>query len=195
MRVFVLIVGLAAVSAGGVAHATTTFVDPRGNLGNERCLYGNGLTCPTGGAYGGDVSIIRAMEIDQDLAAGTIVRVDDDLDKLWESTVTNGGQVIARARYAAHTLSLGYDSGGGYNFLMQNTGDFVVRVDNAADFAGTPHASDFRTWTSTWVNIPLTAGADFAFVLSDHSHNANRHRVGLGKIGRDKGNAAVSKGH
>ncbi|HZF30391.1 MAG TPA: DUF4114 domain-containing protein [Gammaproteobacteria bacterium] len=186
-RASVLAVGLAASAVAGVAHATTTFVDPRGNFGNERCLYGNGLTCGTGGSYGGDISIIHAMEIDQDLAAGSIVRVDDDLDKLWESTIANGGQVAARARYAAHTLSLGFDAGGGYTFLMQNTGDFKVRVDNAADFAGTMHASDFQTWAATWTNVPLSAGADFAFVLRDQTSGdfwtSNNGGSGVGSAG------------
>jgi hypothetical protein len=183
----IVALGVAAGTLASTAHATQTFVDPRGNFGAERCLIGNGGICATGGAYGGDISILRAMEIDQDLAAGSLVRVDDDFDRIWQSVVTSGGQVLTRARYAAHTLSLGFDGGSGYTFLMQNVGDFKVRVDNAADFAGTAHASDFQTWAPNWVNIPLNAGASFAFVLRDQSTGtdwtSNNGSGGVGSAG------------
>jgi len=75
------IAALAALAAAGLAHGVVTPVNANGNGdGAERCLAGP--TCAAG-AYAGVASVLRAFEIDQGLAAGSLQRVDDALDKRW----------------------------------------------------------------------------------------------------------------
>jgi hypothetical protein len=158
---------LVAACAPGAAHAAMTFVDPLGNHGNERCLVGAVCGGP-GTAYNGEVSIIHALEIDTGL---TLVRADDSFDRIWQATIASGGQVLTRARYAAHTLELGYDAGAGFQFLLDNVVNGEVLVKDPTMFSGA-HASDFVAFTNqtkAWTNIPVSPSAVFAFVLKDLS--------------------------
>ena len=167
------------------ARAATTFVDPLGGDGNERCLIGPTCGGP-GTAYNGEISIIHALELD---AGISLVRVDDSFDQIWQTTVANGGQVFARGRYAAHTLELGFDAGSGYQSLVANGANGQILVTNPGMFSGA-HASDFVAFssdTSKWTKIPLSPSALFAFVLSDLSSGnkwtSNNSGSGVGASG------------
>jgi len=151
-------------STAGTAQAAMTFVDPLGNNGNERCLIGPVCGGP-GTAYNGEISIIHALEMD---TSSTLLRVDDSLDRIWQATITTGGQVITRARYASHTLELGFDAGAGYQALVTNTSNGQVLVSNPGMFTGA-HASDFVAIPSGWTRIPVSPTSLFAFVLNDVS--------------------------
>lgn len=166
--------GLTALLAAGcllssVAHATTTAVNPLGGGdGSERCL--QGATC-AGGAYSGAFSLISLFEKDLGLAPGSITRVDDDFDKLWANTVTNGGQVQALARYASDNSRLGYDAGAGFVPVTSTLASGKVLVDHSASFFGDTHAADLVTAADSWLTLPLGAGVPFAFVLQDFTMN------------------------
>jgi hypothetical protein len=165
--VLVALIALASTAA----HASITDVNSLGGgNGSERCLYSASGKC-SGGSYNGAFSLIRAFEIDLDLAAGSITRVDDSLDKIWENT-RNYGQVQARARYAADNSRLGFDAGGGYQNLTSVLLDSdlrLVRVDNRHDFDADPKHKDFVSADDNWKNIPVAAGQPFVFVLNDLS--------------------------
>jgi len=151
------------------AHATTTSVNSLGGGdGSERCA--QGATC-AGGAYGGAFSLISLFEKDLGLAAGSITRVDDDFDKLWTNTVTNGGQVQALARYASDNSRLGYDAGAGFVPVTSTLANKKVLVNHSASWFGDTHPSDLMTTADSWLTLPLAAGAPFAFVLEDLTMN------------------------
>jgi hypothetical protein len=189
------VIALAALSFATLSFGETaqgqTFVHPQGNFGNERCLVGDAAgLCPTGGTYGGAISIIHAMEMDLDLPTGSIVRVSDSFDQIWQALP--GSQVLARARYAAHTLRLGFDDGNGYEDLIGNAASNTVYVGDPTEFwsTGTPHTYDFQQLTNTWVDItPSSAGALFAFVLRDRTPSpsvqwtSNNSGAGVGSAG------------
>lgn len=158
-----VVVGVAALAFGPAAHAAMTLVNQGGGSGSERCLIGT--TC-IGGAYDGEVSIMNAIQMDLGPGA-SLVRVDDAADRIWEAMGT-GGVVLTRARYAAHTLTLGFDNGSGYQPLLSNIGNGQVLVSNPGMFTGA-HAGDFATLPGGWTSIPVSPGALFAFVLSDAS--------------------------
>src|SRR5262249_36967835 len=144
----------------GLAHAALTPVNASGNSnGAERCMAG--VTCP-GGAYAGAVSIVRAFEIDNGLAAGSLQRVDDALDQRW---MTLGAQAAIRplARYAADDSQLGVWSGAGVATLTPALQNTRVWLDHPSLLAGDPRASDFRQNGFAWTAIP--AAASFQFVL------------------------------
>ena len=152
-----------------LAHAATTSVNPLGGgNGSERCL--EGLTC-TGGAYGGAFSLINLFEKDLGLASGSITRVDDNLDKIWTNTVTNGGQVQALARYASDSSRLGYDAGAGFAAITSTLTNGKVLVNHNASFFGDSHSGDLVTMADSWLTIALAAGVPFAFVLEDFTMN------------------------
>jgi PEP-CTERM motif-containing protein len=156
-------------SLASLAHATTTSVNPLGGGdGSERCLQGG--TC-SGGAYGGAFSLISLFEKDLNLAPGSLTRVDDDFDKLWTNTITNGGQVQALARYASDNSRLGYDAGTGFVPVTSILTNKKVLVNHSASFFGDSHASDLVTMADTWLTLPLVAGVPFAFVLEDQTMN------------------------
>jgi hypothetical protein len=152
-----------------LAHATTTSVNPLGGGdGSERCL--QGATC-AGGAYNGAFSLINLFEKDLGLAPGSITRVDDDFDKIWTNTVTNGGQVQALARYASDNSRLGYDAGAGFVAVTSVLANRKVLVNHSASFFGDAKPGDLMTTADTWLALPLAAGAPFAFVLEDLTMN------------------------
>ncbi len=154
-----------------VAQATTTYVNPVGGSGgSERCLMG--VTC-VGGSYNNALSIIQVLEND---IGSPIIRLDDDFDKIWENTVNFGGQVMARARYASDINKLGYDSGAGYQLLLAAELDKnkKVLVTDKTSYAGDNHTSDFiwdKNLDNNWVQIPVSAGSPFAFILRDKTDN------------------------
>jgi hypothetical protein len=148
------------------ANAALTPINPNGNGdGAERCL--TGATCPAGG-YAGVVSILRAFEIDQGLAPGSLQRVDDSLDKRW---VTLGPQAALRplARYAndSSLLGVGVSSGAGVITLTTSLSDTHVWVDHPGRFSGAK-SSDFARNTFPWYGIPGSS-APFAFILDNLS--------------------------
>jgi hypothetical protein len=166
-------------------QSAVTFINSQGAGGSERCLVGP--TC-SGGAYNGAISIVAAIEKDLGLTAGTITRVDDSLDTIWQNTVSNGGQVLARARYAGDTNYLGYDSGAGYQFLANSANNFKVMVDNTALFNTDPKKTDFMDYgTPNWVTIPTAVSQPFSFILFDQSQNkkytSNNSGAGIGSSG------------
>jgi hypothetical protein len=167
--------GLSALLASGcllasAAYAATTAVNPLGGGdGSERCLAG--ATCAASGAYGGAFSLISIFEKDLGLALGSITRVDDDHDKVWTNTVTNGGQVQALARYASDSSRLGYDAGAGFVPVTSTLTSGKVLVDHSASFFGDSHPSDLVTTADAWLTLPLAAGVPFAFVLQDFTMN------------------------
>lgn len=163
----------AAVFAGaslGAGAATTVVNAQGGGGGSERCLVSSGVTC-SGGTYNGALSMISVFEKDLGLAAGSIVRVDDNLDKIWTNTVNNGGQVQALARYAGDNSKLGYDGGSGFTYLTGPLANNKVRVNSAAAYAGDTKPGDFMIAADSWIGISLAAGVPFAFVLKDISMN------------------------
>ncbi len=184
------LIGILALGAAATAQGALTFVDSHGNFGNERCLVGNAATglCE-GGAYNGAVSIIHALEMDLDLPSGGIVRVDDSLDQIWQATITNGGRVLARARYASHELAFGFDAGGGYVNLINDLGDGTLLVGNPGEFGADPHDEDFAVVGTSWERLQLTAGTPFAFILRDLTVNpdnyftSNNSGAGVGSSG------------
>lgn len=157
----------AGFSFASFAYATSTPVNPLGGGdGSERCL--QGATC-SGGAYGGAFSLIGLFEKDLGLAPGSITRVDDDFDKLWTNTITNGGQVQALARYASDNSRLGYDAGAGFVAVTSTLTNKKVLVNHSASFFGDTHPTDLVTATDSWLTLPLAAGVPFAFVLEDQT--------------------------
>lgn len=146
------------------AEAQTTYINPDGGTENERCLVGVGGVCQ-GGAYDGAFSIIRALEMDM---GASLVRVDDAIDQIWQAVV-DGGDLRARARYAADNLRLGYDAGAGYVERIDSIPASQVRVTNTSLFTGAQsnNYSDSFTTVGGWTSLNLTAGTLFAFVLSD----------------------------
>jgi hypothetical protein len=185
-RIFLLLFTTLALPS--LTYAAFTAVNPVGyNNGSERCLVGPSCS---GGTYNNAISIIRAIEMDLGLSAGTITRVDDDFDRIWEATSLSGGQVLARARYAGDTNYLGYDTGSGYNYLINSGPNNKVLVDNTVLFTGSVHASDFVDYGApSWVNIPTALGQDFAFILNDSTigkkWTSNNSGSGAGASGYD----------
>lgn len=175
--------------AAGAAEAQTTYINPDGGGAsqNERCLVGIDGVCE-GGAYDGALSIIRALEMD---LGGALIRVDDGLDQLWTAIGNQQGNLVGRARYAADTLRLGYDSGGGYVDLVANipTGQVRVSAANLGMFAGpqsTNYGDSFQT-VGNWTPVSLTPGTVFAFILSDSTvtnrWTSNNSGAGIGSAG------------
>jgi hypothetical protein len=172
-----LMLALGAVGA----EAQTTFVNPDGAGETERCLVGIGGVCQ-GGAYGGAVSIVKAIEMD---LGGSLVRVDDGLDRIWQALGNQGNSVVvARARYAADTLRLGYDAGAGYVDLVGNIPTGQVRVRDVGLFTGTQSTNynDSFEAVAAWTPVTLAPGTLFAFVLSDLSVT-NRWTSNVGGAG------------
>lgn len=173
-----------------VSQAALTPVAAQGdNNGSERCLVGNAGTC-SGGAYNGALSIVRAIEIDLGLSQGTIQRVDDSLDQIWNTTQAAGGSALARARYANDDNRLGYDAGNGYQELVGSVGDdkVVVFNQNNPDLIGTPKSSEFLYDSNpTWVTIPTSPGEEFAFILRNATTNtfwtSNNSGTGVANAG------------
>lgn len=170
-----LTVVLAAFAAAPAAGATFTPVNPRGaGTGNERCLAGT--TCPDGGAYAGNASILEIIRVDIAPSA-TLERVDDGLDQLWlnfYNGATPLGAVQARARYAGDNSDLGYDASGVYTKLLDVLGNSRVSVDHAAtaaSFAGQSKAGDIVVsgGAGDWVTIGALSGTPFPFVLHNLS--------------------------
>jgi hypothetical protein len=166
--------------------AQTTFVNPDGGGESERCLVGVGGVCQ-GGTYNGAISIIAALEMD---LGGSLVRVDDGFDQIWEALGNQGNSVVVgRARYAADTLRLGYDAGAGYVDLVGNIPTGQVRVTNVGLFAGAQQNSydDSFQAVSGWTPVTLTPGTFFAFVLSDQTvtnrWTSNNSGAGVGSGG------------
>ena len=156
------------------AQAALSYINPvGGSNGSERCLISTTSTC-TGGTYNGGLSIITVLE--NDIGMGSFTRVDDEFDRLWANTVNSGGQVLALARYAADTSKLGYDAGGGYQFLSNSVANNKVLVTDTSSYAGDPHRNTLRDdffmdKTPNWKTIPLTADTPFAFILRDTTNN------------------------
>jgi len=169
-------IGAAILSVASLtAHAATTFVDPQGNFGNERCLVGVAGMC-SGGSYNNTLSMVSIFQNDLNFTVGaghTLVRVDDNLDKLWANAVDNGGEVQALARYAGDNSRLGYDPVGptGFQALTGVLSSGKVIVNSAAAYAGEvgAHLGDFVIAPDSWTTIPVVAGAPYAFVLNDIS--------------------------
>jgi hypothetical protein len=159
----------AALAAfAGQAWGALTPVNAHGNGdGAERCLAG--ITC-TAGAYAGANSLVRSLEIDLGLAAGTLQRVDDALDKQW-TKVAQDAAVRPFARYAADDSALGLSSlaGGGFSPLTSSLINMRVWVGDPANFAGTPKSGDFRQSGVAWASLPGDVGSLFAFVLRNIS--------------------------
>jgi hypothetical protein len=178
--------GILALIVTGWASAATTFVDPQGAGGSERCLIGvNGLC--QGGTYGGAVSIIHALEMD---LGGSLVRVDDGLDQIWQAIGNTNGTLVGRARYAADTLELGYDKGAGYVGVLNNTPSGQLLVSQLGMFTGAQQDNypDSIQAVGGWTTLQqLTPGTLFAFVLSDLSTNdrwtSNNSGAGVGASG------------
>jgi hypothetical protein len=180
-----LALGLLGLSMAGWAGATPTYVDPQGAGGSERCLIGSGGECH-GGAYDGAVSIIHALEMD---LGGTLVRVDDGLDQIWQAIGNQGGTLVGRARYAADTLTFGIDAGDGYVSVLNNGPNGQLLVSNVGLFSGAQQTgySDSINAIGGWTTLPLTPGALFAFILSDLSTGSrwtsNNSGTGVGASG------------
>lgn len=176
-----------ALALGAVGtEAQTTFVSPDGGAENERCLVGVGGVCQ-GGAYNGAISIIRAIEMD---LGGSLVRVDDGLDRIWQALGNQGQSVIVgRARYAADALRLGYDAGAGYVDLVGNIPAGQVRVTNLGLFSGVQQTSydDSFQAIAGWTPVTLAPGTLFAFILSDQTvtnrWTSNNGGAGIGSAG------------
>jgi hypothetical protein len=182
-------VALAVATSSVDAQSITTFINPDGGGGseNERCLVGIDGVC-RGGAYDGAISIISAIEMD---LGGSLVRVDDGLDRIWQAIGNQGGNIVGRARYAADALRLGYDVGAGYVDLVGNIPSGQVRVSaaNLGLFSGaqsTNYNDSFQT-VSGWTPVALTPGTLFAFILSDLSFTnrwtSNNSGAGVGSTG------------
>jgi hypothetical protein len=150
------------------AWGALTPVSAHGNgNGAERCLAG--IACAAG-AYAGALSLVRSLEIDLGLAAGTLQRVDDALDKQWTKVALDAA-VRPFARYAADdsTLAVSPLAGGGFSPLSPSLANMRVWVDHPADFAGTPKSGDFRENRFSWAALPGNIGSIFAFVLRNLS--------------------------
>jgi hypothetical protein len=179
--------GLTAV-AGVVEAQVTTYVNPDGGFGeDERCLVGANGMCQ-GGAYNGAISIIHALEMD---LGGSLVRVDDGLDRIWQAIANQQGNLVGRARYAADALRLGYDSGAGYVDLVGNipTGQVRVTAANLGMFSGaqsTNYVDSFQA-VGNWTPVSLAPGTLFAFILSDltltNRWTSNNSGTGVGSAG------------
>jgi hypothetical protein len=161
---------LAAVAAACACEAwgALTPVNPHGNGdGGERCLAGTSCTV---GAYAGARSLVRSLEIDLGLGAGTLQRVDDALDMQW-AKVAEDAAVRPFARYAADHSTLGISllAGGGFSALASSLAHARVWVDDPADFAGTRKSGDFRRNEYSWAGLPGEVGSIFAFVLRNLS--------------------------
>lgn len=151
------------------ALATVTEIHPKGNgNGGERCLVGVGGIC-SGGAYDGAFSLLGAFEVDLGMAPGSLVRIDDDFDKIWSNIVNDGGFVRARARYAADNSRLGYDAGSGFQPLTGTLTNTKVGVTNPGLFSGDAVAGDFVALPDAWAVIGEPAGVPFRFILDDLS--------------------------
>ncbi len=176
-----LAASLTATFIPGANAALTGISSVGGTGGSERCLTGSACS---GGAYNGEISIVHALELDLGMS---ITRVDDSLDTIWQTTAANGGQVFARARYASDTNKLGYDSGSGYQFLVNSVGNNKVLVSDPSLFSGA-HASNFVDADPiSWTGIPVAQGNPFAFILNDTSTGAkwtsNNSGAGVGSAG------------
>jgi hypothetical protein len=159
---------LAALLAACAAPAWAVYtpVNPNGNGdGDERCLAG--VTCAAG-AYSGAKSIIRSLEIDFGLAAGTIQRVDDALDTSWVKLAADAA-LRPVARYADDNglLGVGVTSGAGYTVLTASLTDNRVWLEHPSALAGTPQAGDFRQNNFSWIGVPGAVDSLFAFVLQN----------------------------
>jgi uncharacterized protein DUF4114 len=156
---------LLTLGALGV-EAQTTYVDPAGGGGSERCLVGVDGICQ-GGTYGGAISIVRAVEMDLNVS---LVRVDDGLDQIWQALSAGVNGLSIRSRYAADELRLGYDSGTGYVERIDNipSGQVHVRSGSLGEFTDEEanYADSFAT-ISNWQSLGLNAGTLFAFILND----------------------------
>jgi hypothetical protein len=179
----IVAIGLAISILG--AQAQQTPINPDGGGETERCLVGVNGICQ-GGAYDGAVSIVRALEMD---LGGSLVRVDDGLDRIWQAISNQAGNVVGRARYAADSLRLGYDAGAGFVDLVGNIPTGQVRVSNVGLFAGAQqnnYGDSFQT-VANWTPVSLTPGTLFAFVLSDLSvtnrWTSNNSGGGIGSAG------------
>jgi hypothetical protein len=152
------------------AKGATTPVNAHGNGdGAERCLAGT--TC-TAGAYSDALSIVRAFEVDRGLAAGTLQRVDDALDRQWTKVAENAA-VMPFASYAADESTLGVSAiaEGDFAPLTPSLASARVWVDDPAEFAGTHKAGDFRQNPFAWAALGGEVGSIFAFVLRNLSAN------------------------
>jgi len=179
------LIAAAALPALSVQAEMTTINPMGGGNGVERCLIGS--TC-TGGSYNGSISIISAIEMDLDLAPGTITQVDDDFDQLWEATINKGGKVLSRARYAGDISQLGYDAGYGFQYITHATSYNTLAVSSPLEYVSDPHFGDFRLETAKdWETVPLDADKEFAFVLKDkttHTYwTSNNSGTGTGALG------------
>lgn len=184
-----LAIGIAALAgASGTAGAETTTVNAQGHFGNERCLTGGGGGNCSGGTYHGAFSLVKVFE--NDLGAGaSLVRVDDEFDKIWINATDSGGQVQGLARYAGDKSKLGFDAtvaSGGYTTLRGILLKNKVRVNNASAYAGDTKPGDFIVQPDSWTTIPVLAGTPFAFVLKDKSMGykiTSNPDSGVGAIG------------
>src|SRR5262245_55379145 len=122
------------------AQAALTTVNPSGGgNGGERCLAGSSCS---GGDYSGAFSIVRSLERDLGLAAGTLQRVDDSFDRRW---IGLGPQAALRpfARYAGDNSTLGVGvSSGGVTTLTGILTDSRVWVNNPSRFASDAESAD-----------------------------------------------------
>jgi hypothetical protein len=158
----------AAAACACEAWGALTPVNAHGNgNGAERCLAGSACTA---GDYAGATSLVRSLEIDLGLAAGTLQRVDDSLDMQW-AKVAEDAAARPFARYAADdsTLGLSPAAGGAFSVLASSLANTRVWVDDPADFAGTPKSGDFRQNAFSWAGLPGDVGSIFAFVLRNLS--------------------------
>ena len=178
VRALLPLVGAAVLASASFSSGAVTPVNPLGGgNGGERCLVGSGPNGMCGGpdassnAYKNSFSMVSIFEKDRNLAAGSIVRVDDSLDRIWTNSVNSGGQVRVLAGYSGDRSQLGYDAGSGFTFLTGPLANNTVLVHNPAAHSGDNHSSDYVAAADSWINIALGAGVPFAFVLNDLSMN------------------------
>jgi hypothetical protein len=161
VAVCALTLGLAGVQP---ASAASTAVNPVGgpnSTGNERCFIGTGGVCGAVGAFSGASSIQTILESDPNV--GTLTRIDDGLDQLWNLS-SGTGLVLARARYAGFDDVFGYVPGavgGSFTTLLPaispNNSTFVN--------AGNPNIGGDITALPSYTFTAFTTANPFRFAI------------------------------